>query len=195
MEHFSREQLDSDRRQAHKVNRLVDEGLLSAEQVSQMSEEEFNMTVCKMFDARFQQDYWHPQKMGKREFGHHVEDRVIVELERLGLFHVEHSSDEQDQGTIKADIVITLDGFRQPIFVQLTLLTGEAARKKFAKLPEATIPVVAEAFPSDDEIRRYPERLTRAMKSILAQIFAGLRQTPEYRPAFDALWQRYARAA
>ncbi len=191
---FSREQIDDDRRQAHKMDKLVNESLVTAQEASQMSEGEFDQTVHTLFDTRYTQDYHHPDIMTRREGGHDVEDIVVRELQHLGLFAVEHGSQELDQGTPKADIVLHISGFPPPVYVQLTLATGERARQKFAKLPATTIPVVAERFPSNEEIQRHPERLIRAIKSILAQIFESLRRTPEYRPAFNLLWDRYAQA-
>lgn len=191
---FSREHSDDNRRQAYKANRLVDEGLISADQASQMPEEEFDRTVQGLFDSRFTQDYNRPAVMGRREGGHDVEDIVVQELQHLGLFEVEHGSAELDQGRNKADIILHVAGFAKPVYIQLTLATGERAQRKFAKLPETTIPVIAERFPSNEEIQRHPERLMRVIKSILEQILAGLRRIPEYQPAFNLLWDRYAQA-
>lgn len=176
------------------MNKLVDEEWVSAEDAGAMSKEEFDTAVHKIFNTYYSQNFYHPQEISDRTEGQFAEDLVIEELNKLNIFTAEHTAPEEDHAGHKADIILHIPGYQEPVYLQLTLLTDKKVQKKFAKLPEDTIPVVAERVPDEGRRREHPEELAQMVRGVLRQIFDGLRQKPKYRPAFYALWERFEHA-
>lgn len=186
-----------DVRLARKVNKLVDEKLISPEQASEATGTEIDRMVDELFTPRFHQNYYKPEQIEPLKPGQSAELVVVELLKSLPGVHVEHASDELDQGIQKADIVLRFDGNDTPIYVQITALSDERLMNtKRAKLPQNTILVKlsSEVYTQTAGIVRAGLDIGRRVRhEVMTQVLLGLKQTPAYQGVFGTLQERLPR--
>lgn len=190
--------MDEDRRQAYKMNHLIQKRKVDTFEASGMSRTEFDETLKKDFDRDYHQNYFRPPDMKPKEAGNRAEGWWLELFERahhdvaptspLNRVHFRPGSAYQDQGPRKADHVLTIDGVPFNIDIQTTTQSDpELQAKKFAALPETTIPVV---LPEGLDLVLHEKNLSRdrgIIRSVLQQIATELKRRRLYPDAWQPL--------
>lgn len=187
----------NDVRLARKVNKLVDEKLITSEQASEATGSEIDHMVDELFTPRFHQNYYKPEQIEPLKPGQSAELVVVELLKSLPGVQVEHATDEIDQGMQKADIVLHFDGSDTPIYVQITALSDERLMDtKRAKLPPNTILVKLSSdvyIQTAGIVKAGLDIGRRVRHEVMAQVLLGLKQTPAYQGVFSTLQERLPR--
>lgn len=180
-------------RQAHKINRLVDEGLVTTTEASEASRREIDQMVEKLFDKQFSQNFFRPWETREKSMGQKAEDLLIDLLNRFPWFHVRHASDREDQ-LRKMDMAVTVEGDDREIPVQLATFTDRDRLEEKRKKTPAEVLLVA--VPMADIFIAYEQhdeqRLLSVLKEFARQLLEGLRNLPEYLPTFENLQAQLA---
>ena len=185
-----------DIRLAHKVNKLVDEGLITSEQASSAEGDEIERLVDELFTPRLHQDYNRPEHIEPLAPGQKAEYIVINLLKDLPGVRVEHTTEADDHGPRKADLVMWFDGDPTPIYVQLTAQSNEQkVQEKLAKSPLDTIGV---ELPGNifgeltGMVKAGADIGRRVRHEVMVQVVKGLQFRPTYRHVFGSLQARMA---
>lgn len=170
------------------MNHLIHEKEIdiAADRPSAMTEEEFNQKLEQIFDPQFSQNINQAEMIEPLTPGQEAE-RAIVDMlvaflrERYPSIRAEHGTMFEDQGAMKSDLNIWIEGLEQPVNVQLTTRTDAGVKKKFEQLPESTIPVILPSIGRVLDVREHGNALDQAgvLKDVFRQILAGMNQRPK----------------
>lgn len=178
------------RRQAHKMNRLVDEGEVKPSELQKMPEEEFDRILTEKFDVRFLQDENIPAEIKERKPGHQAERMFEVLLNetsrqlRLGCT-LELASTQMDHK--KIDGLLHVKGSQQAVPLQFTIIDDEEeASRKFQRMGRSIIPVVIPKYIFEAYRSQNRTMLQGIVKRAYGQILAGLRERSDlYRQEYE----------
>lgn len=186
-----------DVRLANKVNKLVDEKLITPEQASEATGSEIDRMVDELFMPRFSQNYYRPEHIEPLKPGQKAEHVVINLLKELPGMRVEHTTDADDHGLKKADLVLWFDGDPTPVYVQLTAQSNDQkVRAKLEKSPLDTIVVElpGNIFRELTGMDKAGADIGRRVRhEVMVQVIKGLQFRPTYQHTLGTLQARMSR--
>jgi hypothetical protein len=184
-------------REAHKLNYLIDQGEVTASEVSAANATKVQRMVDELFDLNYWQSIYHPEKMDEITPSQRVEDAVVEILNNTqGLIHAVHASNVKDQGPGKIDVVLYVDGEKEPIDIQITTRTDSGVAKKFERLPERTIPVIVPGASHvfDALKRNNPVDLRQISREVIGQVLTKMSTSKPYKELFGRVSSRLTTA-
>lgn len=125
--------LDEDRRQAHQMNKLIEEQRVSTFEASDFSREEFDQTLKEDFEPDYWQDYHHPERTEKKRPGQKAEKLAVDVISRtfqrleLGDLTIQQASAALDQSRLRIDLLLSMPELPEPLHIQATLNRNEEA--------------------------------------------------------------------
>lgn len=174
------------RRQAYKMNTLVDEGAVSTADASGVHPAVFDTILKDKFDQDHWQSVFHAEKVDRLRHGQRVERKAVRMLEealpalQIGA-RIRRSTAEEDEGRMQ-DTHLLVDGLDGEFNVQITTKTGRDVEEKATALatrfPDTTLMII----PSD-ETQLTPGTLVGTLINALKHNHYGLR-------AYDVLIER-----
>lgn len=185
-EHF--EASDDERRQAYKINKLVDEEIITAEQASAASAEEIEETINALFSKDFSQNYNKPWEFHEKTMGQRAEDVLVELVNRFPFFRIRHETEQKDHEH-KVDLVLQISGNDREIPIQLAAYNEQ--EKLEAKREKVPNNVVLVGLPMADIFLAYQEhdeqRLRMVVKDFTRQVLQGVKRLPKYVPVYESL--------
>ncbi len=138
------------RRQAYRMNRLVDEGVVSSSEASAVRPVVFDTILEDKFDKDHWQSVFRAEKVDHLRHGQKMERKAVCMLEEaLPALHIgariRRATVQEDEGRMQ-DAHLLVDGLDEEFHVQITTKTGIDAEKKAVKLaarhPETTLMII-----------------------------------------------------
>jgi hypothetical protein len=181
---------------AHKINKLVNEGEVTTTEASEASWEEIDAMIAKIFDKKFSQNYFRPWEMREKTLGQKAEDLLIEILNHFPWFHARHGSDRED-AVRKTDLVLSIEGTNREIPIQFTTARNRTVIKEKRKhLPKDVLLI---RLPLEDINQAYENRDEQSLKSVIErfvrQLLEQLKKIPDYLPVYEDLQEQLATAA